>query len=57
MTYRQALKIAERAARYLDEQDGNMSEAEALVHVSALDLAGKRIAAYWGINLSTEDQQ
>jgi hypothetical protein len=57
MTYHQALKIAEYAARYLDEKDGNLNEAEALVHIAALHLAGKKIAVYWGINLSTEDQQ
>lgn len=50
MTYVQAATIAARAAAYLAEHAGREDETEAVVHVAALDLAAKRIKAYWGLD-------
>ena len=44
MNYTVALSIAAKATAYLQENEGSMSEAEVVVHVSALDIALKAIA-------------
>ena len=51
MNYTVALSIAAKAATYLQENEGNMSEAELLVHVSALHLALKAIADHNSVEL------
>ena len=51
MNYTIALSIAAKAATYLQENEGNMSEAELLVHVSALHLALKAIADHNSVEL------
>ena len=51
MKYTVALSIAAKAATYLQENEGNMSEAELLVHVSALHLALKAIADHNSVEL------
>ena len=43
MKYTVALSIAEKAAAYLQDNEGNMSESEVVVHVSALHLALKAL--------------
>ena len=44
MKYTVALSIAAKAATYLQENEGSMSETEMVVHISALHLALKSIA-------------
>ena len=44
MEYTVALSVAAKATANLQDHDGNMSEAEVVVHVSALYLALKEIA-------------
>ena len=44
MVYTVALLIAAKAATYLQDNEGSMSETELAVHVSALFLALKAIA-------------
>jgi len=51
MNYTVALSIAAKATAYLQENEGNMSEAELLVHVSALHLALKAIADHNSVEL------
>jgi len=51
MNYTDALSIAAKAATYLRDNEGNMSEAELLVHVSALHLALKAIADHNSVEL------
>ena len=51
MKYTVALSIAEKAATYLQENEGNMSETEVVVHISALHLALKAIADHNSVEL------
>lgn len=51
MRYEAALTLAKKAATFLEEREGNMSETEVIMHVSALDLALKTIAKRNGITL------
>ena len=44
MQYSTALSVAAKAATYLQDDEGSMSEKELAVHVSALFLALKAIA-------------
>ena len=51
MEYTVALSIAAKATAYLQDNEGNMSEAEVVVHVSALHLALKAIADHNSVEL------
>ena len=51
MNYTIALSIAAKAATYLQENEGNMSETEVVVHISALHLALKAIADHNSVEL------
>jgi hypothetical protein len=51
MKYTIALSVAAKAATYLQDNQASMSEAEAAVHVSALDLALKAIANHNSVEL------
>ena len=53
MNYTVALSIAAKATAYLQENEGSMSEAEVVVHVSALDIALKAIAKSNAVELPT----
>jgi hypothetical protein len=44
MKYSIALSIAAKATAYLQEKEGNMSESEVALYVSAIDIALKAIA-------------
>jgi len=44
MKYSVALSLAAKSTAYLHDKEGNMSEAEVTLHVSALDLALRTIA-------------
>ena len=46
MQYSTALSVAAKAATYLQDDDGSMSEKELAVHVSALFLALRAIAKH-----------
>ena len=46
MNYTIALSIAAKAATYLQEKEGSMSETEIVVHISALHLALQEIAKH-----------
>lgn len=43
MTYMQALQVAQKAAKTLEKEDGNLSTAEVLVHMAALAVAAKTV--------------
>ena len=51
MNYTIALSIAAKAATYLQENEGSMSETEMVVHISALHLALKSIADHNSVEL------
>ena len=51
MNYTVALSIAAKAATYLKDDEGSMSEKELAVHVSALFLALKAIAKHNSVKL------
>jgi len=51
MKYTVALSIAAKAATYLQENEGSMSETEVVVHISALHLALKAIADHNSVEL------
>ena len=51
MKYTVALSIAAKAATYLQENEGSMSETEVVVHISALHLALKSIADHNSVEL------
>ena len=51
MKYTIALSIAAKAATYLQEKEGSMSEKEVVVHISALHLALKSIADHNSVEL------
>jgi len=53
MNYTIALSIAAKATAYLQENEGNMSETEIVVHVSALHLALQEIAKHNAVELPT----
>ena len=46
MNYTIALSIAAKATAYLQDNEGNMSETEMVVHISALHLALQEIAKH-----------
>ena len=46
MHYTVALSIAAKATAYLQDNEGSMSEEEAALYVSALDIALKAIAKH-----------
>ena len=46
MNYTVALSIAAKATAYLQDNEGNMSESEIVVHISALHLALQEIAKH-----------
>ena len=46
MNYTVALSIAAKATAYLQDNEGNMSESEIVVHISALHLALQVIAKH-----------
>jgi len=43
MTYKTALRVLQQAAKYLEEEDGNISTIEHQIHLSALTLAYERV--------------
>ena len=51
MQYSTALSVAAKAATYLQDDDGSMSEKELAVHVSALFLALRAIAKHNSVEL------
>ena len=51
MDYTIALSIAAKAATYLQEKEGSMSETEVAFYVSALDRALTAIAKRYGVEL------
>jgi len=51
MKYTIALSVAAKAATYLQDNQARMSVEEAVVHVSALDLALKAIANHNSVEL------
>ena len=51
MEYIVALSMAAKAATYLQDNEGNMSETEVVVHISALHLALKAIADHNSVEL------
>ena len=51
MKYTIALSIATKAATYLQENEGSMSETEMVVHISALHLALQEIADHNSVEL------
>ena len=51
MKYTIALLVAAKAATCLQDNQGSMSEAEVVLHVSALDLALKAIANHNSVEL------
>ena len=51
MKYTVALSIAAKAVTRLRDNEGNMSESEVVVHVSALHLALKAIADHNSVEL------
>jgi len=51
MKYTIALSVAAKAATCLQDNQGSMSEAEVVLHVSALDLALKAIANHNSVEL------
>ena len=51
MNYTVALSIAAKAATYLQENEGSMSETEVVVHISALHLALQEIAKHNSVEL------
>ena len=51
MNYTIALSIAAKATAYLQDNEGNMSESEVVVHISALHLALKSIADHNSVEL------
>ena len=51
MNYTDALSLTAKATANLQDHDGNMSEAEVVVHVSALHLALKAIADHNSVEL------
>ena len=51
MNYTIALSIAAKAATYLQEKEGSMSETEVVVHISALSHALKAIADHNSVAL------
>ena len=51
MEYTLALSVAAKATAYLQDNEGNMSETEVVVHVSALHLALKAIAKHNSVEL------
>ena len=53
MDYTIALSIAAKATAYLQDNEGNMSESEVVVHVSALHLALQEIAKHNAVELPT----
>ena len=53
MNYTVALSIAAKAATYLQENEGSMSETEMVVHISALHLALQEIAKHNSVELPT----
>ena len=53
MEYTVALSVAAKATAYLQDNEGNMSESEVVVHVSALHLALKEIAKHNAVELPT----
>ena len=53
MNYTVALSIAAKAATYLQEKEGSMSETELVVHISALHLALQEIAKHNSVELPT----
>ena len=53
MNYTIALSIAAKATAYLQDNEGNMSELEVVLHVSALHLALKAIAKHNAVELPT----
>lgn len=46
MTYLTALMVAQRAAEFLKDNDGNMSTGEMLVHAAALKVAADTVTAH-----------
>ena len=53
MNYTVALSIAAKATANLQDNEGNMSEAEVVLHVSALDIALKAIANHNSVEVPT----
>ena len=51
MKYTIALSIAAKAATYLQDNEGNMSESEIVVHISARHLALQEIAKHNSVEL------
>jgi hypothetical protein len=51
MEYTVALSVAAKATAYLQDNEGNMSETDVAVHVSALHLALKAIADHNAVEL------
>ena len=51
MEYNVALSMAAKATAYLQDNEGNMSETEIVVHISALHLALKSIADHNSVEL------
>ena len=51
MNYTDALSLIAKATANLQDHDGSMSEAEVVVHVSALHLALKSIADHNSVEL------
>ena len=53
MKYTVALSIAAKAATYMQDNEGSMSETEMVVHISALHLALQEIAKHNSVELPT----
>ena len=53
MQYSTALSVAAKAATYLQDDEGSMSETEMVVHISALHLALQEIAKHNSVELPT----
>ena len=53
MNYTLALSIAAQATAYLQDNEGNMSELEVVLHVTSLHLALKVIADHNSVELPT----
>ena len=51
MKYTVALSVAAKATAYLQDNEGNMSESEVVLHVSSLHLALKVIADHNSVEL------
>ena len=53
MQYSTALSVAAKAATYLQDDEGSMSDEEVVLYVSALDIALKAIAKSNAVKLPT----